>query len=119
MAGRSQTLPLKRSSVQSAHELVKSHVHCTPVLTSATLSKLASTPQPPVDLVETPFEGQIPAHPKINLFFKCENYQKIGAFKIRGASHALARLSDEELSNGVVTHSSGTPSRTSDYEKAG
>ncbi|KAI9849935.1 MAG: hypothetical protein M1837_000149 [Sclerophora amabilis] len=48
-----------------------------------------------------------PTGPKINLFFKCENYQKVGAFKYRGATHALARLSREELERGVVTHSSG------------
>ena len=46
-------------------------------------------------------------HPNMNLFFKCENYQKIGAFKARGAFHALSRLTDGELENGVITHSSG------------
>lgn len=45
----------------------------------------------------------------MHLFFKCENYQRIGAFKIRGAFHALSRLSDDQVRNGVVTHSSGTP----------
>ncbi|KAI9845202.1 MAG: Bifunctional acetohydroxyacid reductoisomerase [Thelocarpon superellum] len=45
--------------------------------------------------------------PKIKLFFKCENYQRVGAFKVRGAFHALARLSDETAAKGVVTHSSG------------
>jgi hypothetical protein len=43
----------------------------------------------------------------MRLFFKCENYQKVGAFKARGAFHAIARLSDEQLQKGVVTHSSG------------
>jgi threonine dehydratase len=41
------------------------------------------------------------------LFFKCENFQKIGAFKIRGATNAILSLSDEERRRGVVTHSSG------------
>ncbi len=41
------------------------------------------------------------------LFFKCENLQKIGAFKARGATNAVALLSDEEAKRGVVTHSSG------------
>ncbi|MCJ1371228.1 hypothetical protein MMC20_002443 [Loxospora ochrophaea] len=100
--------PLTRSSVQAAHELIKPYIKKTPVLTCSTLSQLASTPQPPSALIGTPFEGQTPCHPKINLFFKCENFQSIGAFKIRGATHALARLGDEELKNGVVTHSSGT-----------
>ncbi len=107
MADSAEGLPLTRSSVRSAHELIKRHIHRTPVLTSNTLSALASTPQSLEALVGTPFEGQRPTRPKIKLFFKCENYQRIGAFKSRGAFHALARLSREELSRGVVTHSSG------------
>ncbi|RPA98619.1 tryptophan synthase beta subunit-like PLP-dependent enzyme [Choiromyces venosus 120613-1] len=83
-------LPLTRESVLEAHALIKSRIHRTPVLTSTTLSKLAS-----------------PGDTNVNLLFKCENLQKIGAFKIRGATHALARLTDEELQKGVVTHSSG------------
>lgn len=84
------------------------YIHETPVLTCSTLNRLASAPQSPDDLVNTAFEGDIPARPRINFFFKCENFQHIGAFKARGAFHALARLSDEELRMGVVTHSSGT-----------
>ena len=109
MADNVRPPPLTRSSVESAHQLIEEHVHRTPVLTSGTLSDLASTPQSRQALVGTDFEGQTPAHPKIKFFFKCENYQRIGAFKIRGAFHALAQLSKEELSRGVVTHSSGIP----------
>ncbi|KAG0641193.1 tryptophan synthase beta subunit-like PLP-dependent enzyme [Tuber brumale] len=83
-------LPLTRESVLEAHTLIKSHIHRTPVFTSTTLSKLASS-----------------GDTNVNLLFKCENLQKVGAFKIRGATHALARLTDEELRKGVVTHSSG------------
>ena len=102
------TVPaLQRSGVESAHQLIKTHIHLTPVLTSQTLNDLASTPQSPKSLIGTPYEGQRPARPRINLFFKCENYQKIGAFKIRGATHALSRLSQTELARGVVTNSSG------------
>lgn len=108
MADLSKTLPLNRDSVRSAYSRIEPHIHRTPVLTSRTLSDLASTPQTPEALIGTPFEGQTPARPKINLFFKCENYQRIGAFKIRGAFHALSRLSDDQVRNGVVTHSSGT-----------
>ena len=107
MADRQDPIALNRSSVQAAHELIKKHIHKTPVLTSKTLSNLASTPQLPEALIGTTFEGQRPAKPTIRFFFKCENYQRIGAFKSRGAFHALARLSKEELSRGVVTHSSG------------
>ncbi|KAJ9641130.1 hypothetical protein H2199_005798 [Coniosporium tulheliwenetii] len=104
---RPETRPLTRSSVKEAHELIKPHIHETPIDTSITLSGLASTPQSPEALKGTVYEGQTPAKPKIRLFFKCENYQKIGAFKARGAFHTLARLSDKELEKGVVTHSSG------------
>ncbi len=107
MADVAKCLPLERSSVQSAHKAIKHLIHQTPLLTCQTLNGLASTPQAPDALVGTPYEGQTPARPKINFFFKCENFQRIGAFKIRGASYALTRLSDEELKNGVVTHSSG------------
>ncbi|MCJ1236214.1 hypothetical protein MMC14_004192 [Varicellaria rhodocarpa] len=107
MADLSRTLTLQRSSVQSAHELIKPYIHETPVLTCKTLNNLASTPQSKEALIGTPFEGHTPARPKIHFFFKCENYQRIGAFKSRGAFHALSRLTDQELKNGVVTHSSG------------
>lgn len=107
VAVEAQNLPLNRSSVESARNTIKEHIHLTPVLTCQTLNNLASTPQSPSALFDTPFSGHRPAHPKINFFFKCENYQRIGAFKIRGATHALARLSPEELARGVVTNSSG------------
>ncbi|EUC49364.1 hypothetical protein COCMIDRAFT_84745 [Bipolaris oryzae ATCC 44560] len=103
---------LTRSNVEAAHALIKPHIHDTPVLTNTTLSNLASTPQTAEALKGTQWEGQKPAHPKINLFFKCENFQRIGAFKVRGAFHAVTRLIekegiDEVRKKGVVTHSSG------------
>lgn len=107
MAALERTLPLERSSVRSAHELIKPYIHLTPVLTSTTLSNLASTPQAPEALTGTPYEGRTPAKPQIKFFFKCENFQRIGAFKARGAFHALLRLSEEERARGVVTTSSG------------
>jgi threonine dehydratase len=103
----SGTLPITLASVQSAHTRIKPLIHRTPVQTSTTLNTIASAPQSPSALIGTPFEGQTPAHPKLNFFFKCENYQRIGAFKARGAFHALSRLTDTELKNGVCTHSSG------------
>ena len=71
--------------IQKAHELIRSHIHKTPVLTCTALDRMAGA----------------------KLFFKCENFQKVGAFKIRGACNAVFSLSDEEASRGVVTHSSG------------
>lgn len=91
MAAISSCPPLIRQSVLDAHERIKPYVHRTPVLTSNTLDGLATSA---LD------------HP-CKLYFKCENYQKIGAFKARGAFHAISRLRDDELKNGVVTHSSG------------
>ncbi|KAL4809900.1 tryptophan synthase beta subunit-like PLP-dependent enzyme [Aspergillus unguis] len=100
------------SSVEEAYTLIKPYIHKTPLLTNRTLNTIASTPQTPELLVGTPFEGSSPANPKINFFFKCENLQRIGAFKARGAFHALLRLiervgEEEVRKRGVVTHSSG------------
>ncbi|KAL8872654.1 MAG: hypothetical protein Q9174_001755 [Haloplaca sp. 1 TL-2023] len=106
MAELVDSLPLERKSVEKAHDAIKAHIHCTPVITSTTLDDIASTPQSSEVLRGTAFEGQTPARPKIRFFFKCENYQRIGAFKSRGAFHALSKLTKEQLSKGVVTHSS-------------
>ena len=78
---------LSQTSVQAALETIKPFVHRTPLLTSSSLS--ASLPG-----------GN-------TLYFKAENLQKGGAFKFRGASYSLERLSPEQLAKGVCTHSSG------------
>jgi threonine dehydratase len=114
---------LTRASVEAAHALIKPHIHDTPVLTNTTLTNLANTPQTPEALQGTQWEGQEPARPKVNLFFKCENFQRIGAFKVRGAFHAVTRLIereglDEVQRKGVVTHSSGISSVLSLYHTA-
>ncbi|RFU25023.1 Threo-3-hydroxy-L-aspartate ammonia-lyase, partial [Scytalidium lignicola] len=113
MADISTCLPLTRSSVQEAHKIVKPYIHYTPLLTNKTLTALASTPRTPAELEGTSWAGREPAKPKIRLWFKCENFQKIGAFKVRGAFHALTRLIAEDgweasggKEKGVVTHSS-------------
>jgi threonine dehydratase len=103
---------LTPAAVEAAYGLIQPYVHRTPLLTCKTLDSIASTPQSPESLVGTPFEGQTPARPKFRLFFKCENLQRIGAFKARGAFHALLRLieerGEEEVKRrGVTTHSSG------------
>jgi len=69
----------------AARERIAPHVHRTPVLTSSFLNGLTGA----------------------ELFFKCENLQKAGAFKARGASNAVFGLSDEQAAKGVATHSSG------------
>lgn len=103
---------LTPAAVQAAYSLIKPYIHRTPLLTCKTLDLIASTPQTADALIGTPFEGQAPARPKFRFFFKCENLQRIGAFKARGAFHALLRLlearGEEEVKRrGVITHSSG------------
>lgn len=105
-------LPLNPDNVRSAHSIIKNFIHRTPVLTNRTLNRIASAPQDPEDLVGTSFEGHTAASPTIRFYFKCENLQRIGAFKTRGAFHAVLRLveekgEDEVRRRGVVTHSSG------------
>jgi threonine dehydratase len=73
------------SSIVEAHARIATKIHRTPVLTSSSLDKLTG------------------AH----LFFKCDNFQKTGSFKIRGASNAVFSLTDAEVANGIVTQSSG------------
>jgi threonine dehydratase len=104
----SSTPPLTRESVKIAHDKIRANVHLTPVLTSTTLNRIASTPQTPESLVGTEYEGRQPAKPNIRFFFKCENFQRIGAFKVRGAFHAISSLPEDIRNKGIVTHSSGT-----------
>jgi threonine dehydratase len=73
------------SDVLEASVRIKEYIHRTPVLTSTAINEIAGA----------------------ELFFKCENMQKVGAFKFRGATNAVLSLTAEELSKGVCTHSSG------------
>ena len=73
------------SDVEAAEARIRPHIHRTPILTSTFINELVGA----------------------QLFFKCENFQKAGAFKARGASNAVFGLSDEEAQRGVATHSSG------------
>jgi threonine dehydratase len=73
------------SAILEAHARIAPKIHRTPVLTNSSLDTLTG------------------AH----IFFKCENFQKTGSFKIRGATNALFSLTDAEVSRGIVTQSSG------------
>ncbi|WP_068474865.1 pyridoxal-phosphate dependent enzyme [Saccharicrinis aurantiacus] len=73
------------SDIEEAFARIEQYIHITPVLTSQSINEITGA----------------------NLFFKCENLQKVGAFKIRGAINAVFSLSDEEAAKGVATHSSG------------
>ncbi|KAI1387988.1 tryptophan synthase beta subunit-like PLP-dependent enzyme [Hypoxylon trugodes] len=107
--------PLTRASVQDAAHRISGHVHRTPVLSSKYIDSVASTPQSPESLKGTEWEGQEPAKPRLCLLFKCENFQRIGAFKPRGAFNALLRFTEEqarkntasELPVRIISHSSG------------
>ena len=78
-------LAITFADIVSAHERIKSVVHRTPVMTSATANALCDA----------------------KLFFKCENFQRMGAFKFRGAYNAIAQFSDEQRRAGVIAFSSG------------
>ena len=73
------------TDIEQAHLVVQKYAHRTPVLTSTGINKITG--------------GE--------LFFKCENFQKVGAFKFRGACNAVFSLSGEKVRKGVATHSSG------------
>ena len=73
------------SDVERAHEIVQKYAHRTPVLSSVSINQIVGA----------------------ELFFKCENLQKVGAFKFRGACNAVFSLSEEDAQKGVATHSSG------------
>jgi len=71
--------------IQQAHLRIKKHIHQTPVLSSTGINDIAGIP----------------------VLFKCENFQKVGAFKYRGATNAVLTLPDKDAEKGVATHSSG------------
>ena len=76
---------LNLDTIRAAHERIRPYIHCTPVLTNSWLNDAC----------------------RASLFFKCENFQKVGAFKARGATNAVFALDDETARRGVATHSSG------------
>ncbi|KAJ5274433.1 hypothetical protein N7497_005037 [Penicillium chrysogenum] len=112
MADHKTCPPLAADSIRAAYPLISPYIHQTPVLRSKTLDRIASTAQEESAIKGTAFEGQKPATPVFRLYFKCENFQRIGAFKARGAFHAVLRLCselgiDQVRKRGVTTHSSG------------
>src|ERR1700719_1412988 len=81
----SPNMSLDLDRISAAHERIRPYVNRTPVLTSSRLDEASDA----------------------SLFFKCENFQKIGAFKARGATNAVFALDDATAKLGVATHSSG------------
>ncbi|HEV2805373.1 MAG TPA: pyridoxal-phosphate dependent enzyme [Chthoniobacterales bacterium] len=76
---------LDLDAIRRAHDRIRPHIHRTPILTSSQLDAAAGG----------------------SLFFKCENFQKVGAFKARGATNAVFALDEGKARRGVATHSSG------------
>jgi threonine dehydratase len=76
---------ITKKAIEAAHERIKVYIDHTPVMTSEAIDALVGA----------------------NVFFKCENLQKVGAFKARGAMNAVLVLSEEARAKGVATHSSG------------
>ncbi len=77
--------PISKTDIEETHSRIAPFIHNTPVLESSSLNQIA----------------------ECELFFKCENFQKIGAFKMRGAINAIQNLSSQDKKNGIITHSSG------------
>ena len=76
---------MNKEALLEVHNRVKPYIHRTPVLSSELINEISGC----------------------KVYFKCENFQKMGAFKMRGAANAISKLSDEQKNKGVVTHSSG------------
>lgn len=77
--------PVSFEDIQVAHDRIRPYIHRTPILTSESVNEIADC----------------------ELYFKCENFQKVGAFKARGGVNAVLSLPEEKRKSGVVTHSSG------------
>jgi len=73
------------SDISAAHARIQPFIHRTPILTSEAIDAIAGC----------------------SIYFKCENFQKVGAFKARGAANAVMKLTDAQRAKGVATHSSG------------
>ena len=78
-------LAVRYADIAAASDRLAGHAHRTPALTSTTVNERTGA----------------------EVFFKCENFQRIGAFKFRGAYNAMSRLAPEELRRGVLAYSSG------------
>ncbi len=78
-------MKISKESIESAAARIAPYIHTTPIMTNKSINELSG----------------------LDLYFKCENFQKIGAFKIRGGMNASLQLTPEQMKKGVATHSSG------------
>ena len=86
-------MKITKEAVELAAKTIEPYIHRTPVLTSKSINELTG----------------------IDFYFKCENFQKIGAFKIRGGMNATLSISPAQLKNGIATHSSGNHAQALAY----
>ncbi len=86
-------MKITKEAVELAAKTIEPYIHRTPVLTNKSINELTG----------------------IDFYFKCENFQKIGAFKIRGGMNASLSLSPAQLKNGIATHSSGNHAQALAY----
>lgn len=84
---------ITKETIEEAAERIAPYIHSTPILTNKSINELCD----------------------LDLYFKCENFQKIGAFKIRGGMNASLQLNPAQLSKGVATHSSGNHAQALAY----
>lgn len=84
---------ITKETIEEAAERISPYIHSTPILTNKSINELSG----------------------LDLYFKCENFQKIGAFKIRGGMNASLQLHPAQLSKGVATHSSGNHAQALAY----
>ncbi len=78
-------MKISKASIETAAARIAPYIHTTPIMTNKSINELSG----------------------LDLYFKCENFQKIGAFKIRGGMNASLQLTPEQMEKGVATHSSG------------
>ncbi|GAB3170856.1 threonine ammonia-lyase [Telluribacter humicola] len=87
-----ETFP-SQAIIEQTHELIRHYIHRTPVFTNSTINQQCG----------------------VEVYFKCENFQKIGAFKARGGINAVLSLQESERTNGITTHSSGNHAQAIAY----
>jgi len=86
-------MSIQKEDIEKAQERIQPYIHHTPVMTNQSINEMTG----------------------IQFYFKCENFQKIGAFKIRGGMNAALSLSADQLKNGIATHSSGNHAQALAY----
>ena len=86
-------MSIQKEDIEKAQQRIKPYIHHTPVMTNQSINEMTG----------------------IQFYFKCENFQKIGAFKIRGGMNAALSLSADQLKNGIATHSSGNHAQALAY----